>query len=74
MTPNTAEATVIITTKNRMDDLRKAVASALMQDGRPRVLVIDDGSTDGTSDMMRREFPEAQLERVEQSRGYIVQR
>jgi glycosyltransferase involved in cell wall biosynthesis len=74
MTPNTAEATVVITTKNRKDDLRKAVESALMQDAQPRVLVIDDGSTDGTSDMMRREFPQAQLDRVEQSRGLIVQR
>jgi glycosyltransferase involved in cell wall biosynthesis len=74
MTPDIAEATVVITTKNRMDDLRKAVASALMQDARPRVLVIDDGSTDGTSEMMSREFPEAQLQRVEQSLGLIVQR
>jgi glycosyltransferase involved in cell wall biosynthesis len=74
MTSNIAEATVIITTKNRMDDLRKAVASALMQDAQPCVLVIDDGSTDGTSDMIRSEFPTVQLERTEQSRGYIVQR
>ncbi|MGD0388527.1 MAG: glycosyltransferase [Tepidisphaeraceae bacterium] len=69
-----AEATVIITTKNRKDDLRKALASALMQDARIRVLVIDDGSTDDTSDMMRREFPMVQLDRVEQSLGLIVQR
>jgi glycosyltransferase involved in cell wall biosynthesis len=69
-----ADVTVIITTKNRKDDLRKAVASALMQDARPRVLVIDDGSTDGTSEMIRSEFPTVQLERVEQSRGLIVQR
>src|SRR5271170_7046039 len=69
-----ADATVIITTKNRKDDLRKAVASALTQDARPRVLVIDDGSTDGTSEMIRGEFPTVQLERAEQSRGLIVQR
>jgi len=65
---------VIITTKNRKDDLRQAVKSALMQDAQPRVLVIDDGSTDGTSDMIRGEFPTVQLERMEQSRGLIVQR
>jgi glycosyltransferase involved in cell wall biosynthesis len=74
MTPDIAEATVVITTKNRKDDLRKALASALMQDAHPRVLVIDDGSTDGTGDMLRREFPEVQMDRVEQSRGLIVQR
>jgi glycosyltransferase involved in cell wall biosynthesis len=74
MIQNVADATVIITTKNRKDDLRKAVASALEQDAHPRVLVVDDGSTDGTSDMIRAEFPTVQIERVEQSRGYIVQR
>jgi len=69
-----ALATVVITTKNRKDDLRKAVASALRQDARPQVLIIDDGSTDGTSDMIRAEFPTVQLERCEQSLGLIVQR
>jgi glycosyltransferase involved in cell wall biosynthesis len=74
MASHAPDATVIITTKNRKDDLRQAVASALMQDAHPHVLVIDDGSTDGTSDMIRTEFPTVQLERAEQSRGLIVQR
>jgi len=74
MASHPADATVIITTKNRKDDLRNAVASALMQDAQPRVMVVDDGSTDGTSEMIRSEFPTVQLERSEQSRGLIVQR
>ena len=74
MASHPADATVIITTKNRKDDLRNAVASALMQDAQPRVLVVDDGSTDGTGEMIRSEFPTVQLERSEQSRGLIVQR
>ena len=36
MASHPSEAAVIITTKNRKDDLRKAVASALMQDAQPR--------------------------------------
>jgi glycosyltransferase involved in cell wall biosynthesis len=67
-------ATVLITTKNRKDELRTAVASALAQDATPRVLVIDDASTDGTSEMIRREFPQVRLDRVESSLGLIVQR
>lgn len=67
-------ASVVITTKNRKDDLRRAIASCLRQSARPEVLVIDDGSTDGTSDMVRREFPSVQLHREDVSRGYIVQR
>ena len=67
-------ATIVITTKNRKDDLRKAVQSAVNQHGSPEVLVIDDGSTDGTAQMMRSEFPQVTLDLQNPSRGYIVQR
>ena len=68
------KATVVITTKNRKEELRVAVRSALAQSARPQVLVIDDGSTDGTSELVKQEFPEVDLHRSEQSLGLIVQR
>ena len=68
------KATVVITSKNRRDDLRKAVQSAVDQTAQPQVLVIDDGSTDGTDEMIRAEFPQVELHRFEQSLGLIVQR
>ena len=67
-------ASVVITTKNRKDDLRKAITSAVAQHGDVEVLVVDDGSTDGTAEMVRAEFPRVRVERVEQSQGLIVQR
>jgi glycosyltransferase involved in cell wall biosynthesis len=51
-----------------------AVESALSQTVRPEVIVIDDASTDGTSDMLRAEFRGVRAVRVESSQGYIVQR
>lgn len=63
-----------MTTKNRREDLRKAIASAVAQTAKPEVLVIDDGSADGTAEAVVREFPSVHLHRSEKSLGYIVQR
>ena len=67
-------AAVVITTKNRMDDLRKAVISALSQTAEPEVLVLNDGSTDGTAEMLASEFPEVSVQSSQQSLGLIAQR
>ena len=67
-------ASVVITTKNRCDELRGAISSAIAQTAKPEVLVVDDGSTDGTAEMVRAEFPMVRLERSTESLGYIVQR
>jgi glycosyltransferase involved in cell wall biosynthesis len=67
-------ASVVITTKNRRDELRVALRSAVDQTIQPEVIVMDDGSTDGTLDMVRKEFPKARLHHFEESCGYIVRR
>lgn len=67
-------ASVVVVTRNRKDDLRTAVKSALDQSARPEVLVIDDGSSDGSSEMIRSEFGAVSVIRHEDSRGYIVRR
>lgn len=68
------DATIVISTKDRKEELADAIQSSLAQDAAVEVLVIDDGSTDGTSTMVRERFPGVRLERVETSQGYIVQR
>ena len=67
-------ATVVITTKNRREDLAKCLASIMIQTAPLQILVIDDGSTDGTDQMVRQQFPRVELHRFENSSGYIVQR
>lgn len=68
------EATVLITTKDRKDELRRAAASVLAQSVRTELLIVDDGSSDGTSEMVRLEFPGATLLRNEVPLGIIAAR
>jgi glycosyltransferase involved in cell wall biosynthesis len=68
------DATIVITTHNRRNNVRRAIESALSQTAAVEVLVIDDGSIDGTPSMVANEFPEARLHRSETSLGYVVQR
>src|SRR3954453_4896293 len=72
--PPLPAASVVITSRNRKDHLREAVASALAQDADVEVLVVDDGSTDGSGEMVQAEFPQARLIRHDESAGLIVRR
>ncbi len=67
-------ASVIITTKNRREELAAAIRSALLQSVPAEVIVMDDGSSDGTSEMVRAAFPSVRLDRSEKSLGLIAQR
>lgn len=71
---HTAVVTVLITTRNRRDELRTALRSAEAQTVPAEILVVDDGSTDGTAEMVRAEFPLVRVIRHEASRGYIARR
>ena len=74
MTQEINKASIVITTKDRRDDLRQALASSFAQSVPVEVIVVDDGSTDGTAELVRQEFPATRLQISEVSRGYIVAR
>ncbi len=65
--------TIAITTRNRKDELRFALTSVQTQ-GADEVLVWDDGSTDGTSEMIAAAFPAVKVLRSAQSLGLITAR
>jgi len=68
------QAAIIITTRNRKDELRTALESAASQTGDVEIIVVDDASTDGTPEMVRTQFPQVRLHVGPAARGYIVQR
>jgi glycosyltransferase involved in cell wall biosynthesis len=68
------DASILITTRNRIGELRRALDSALLQTSVTEVIVIDDGSDDGTAQAVAGEFPMVRLLRSPVSQGLIVQR
>jgi LmbE family N-acetylglucosaminyl deacetylase/GT2 family glycosyltransferase len=63
--PDTGElprATAVMTSFNKRDDVRENLA-AIFRQGLPfeEVIVVDNASTDGTQEMIRREFPQVRL-------------
>lgn len=63
-------AAVVIPTLNARDLLAQALESLAAQTMHADVHVIDNGSTDGTSEMVRERFPEVNLTRNEENRGF----
>lgn len=70
----TPEASVVISTLNRSGELARALESVMHQTVACEVIVLDDGSTDGTAQMVRREFPTVRLEAFDRTRGSLGRR
>lgn len=67
-------ASVVIATRNRRDEVREAVRSAVAQSVPVEVVVVDDASSDGTAEMLAREFPDVRVHAAAEPRGAVVQR
>lgn len=67
------ELAILITTKNRISDLVLTLnkINYLLNDEQIECVVFDDGSTDGTYDYVKENFPNIRLERNNTSKGYI---
>lgn len=65
------KASIVITTKNRRDELVKAIESCLMQKGNPEILIFDDGSEDGTLQLVKDNYPTVRTHREENCIGLI---
>ena len=70
----TPSVTVVITTRNRKDELRQSLQSIAGQTIPVDVLVIDDASSDGTLEMVHTEFSSARIIHHDTSKGCIVRR
>jgi GT2 family glycosyltransferase len=69
------DVSFMIATRNRAGELRKTLESCRKQVRvTTEVLVVDDASTDGTYEIVRREFPEVNIVRREKNRGSIAAR
>ncbi len=62
-------ATIVFTGHNRREMLREAIVAAQNQTVPLTILVMDDASSDGTSEMMRADFPEIGYYRSSENLG-----
>jgi len=61
---------IVIPTHNRKDSLRRCLEAVTHQDYPDyEVIVVDDGSTDSTGEMVQREFPQVRYIRQEPNQG-----
>lgn len=68
--------TILITTKNRLEDLGFTLTkiACLLKREDVSCVLCDDGSTDGTSDFIKANYPDIHLIRNEKSKGLIYSR
>lgn len=75
MTPSPASdvprVTAVVVSYNTREDLRRCLASLRAHSGIPcRVVVVDNASTDGSADLVEKEFPEARVIRNRENFGF----
>lgn len=64
-------AAIVIVSWNGREDLLECLASLeKLEPPRPRVIVVDNGSTDGTGETVRERYPEAELVTLPENLGF----
>lgn len=64
--------TVVVVSRNRVSQLCDTLALHLSLPERPRVVVVDDASTDGTAGVIARRFPEVTVIALSEPRGAVA--
>ncbi|XKK38605.1 glycosyltransferase [Nocardiopsis sp. ARC36] len=64
--------TVVVATRNRVDELRRTLRHLEKLDPRPAVVVVDNASTDGTAEAVGSAFPDVQLVRRPHNTGCVA--
>lgn len=63
------DLTVVIMTRNRADELLSVLGRMTSLPERPPIVVADNGSTDGTADLVRDRYPEIDVLRFDENIG-----
>jgi GT2 family glycosyltransferase len=63
------EVTIVVATRNRADALGRTLAKLTALPERPEVVVVDNGSTDGTPARVARAFPAVRVVALRHNRG-----
>ncbi|MFG2022216.1 glycosyltransferase family 2 protein [Streptomyces sp. NPDC048825] len=69
---NHAPVGVVIATRNRAPSLARTLRHLLDLPERPQVLVADNASTDGTRDLLARDFPQVRVLSLPSNRGALA--
>ncbi|MEE2044632.1 glycosyltransferase family 2 protein [Nocardiopsis tropica] len=64
--------TVVVATRNRVDELRRTLRHLEKLDPRPAVVVVDNASTDGTAEAVGSAFPDVLLVRRPHNTGCVA--
>jgi GT2 family glycosyltransferase len=69
----TSEITIVVVSYNTRDLLRACLASAMIFDNRSaEIIVVDNASSDGSAEMVEREFPSVEVIRAADNLGFAA--
>ena len=68
----TADVSIVMATRDRVDRVAGTLAHLLALPDQPPVIVVDNGSQDGTAERVRRDFPSVRVLALATNRGAVA--